>query len=140
MDLGLAHFAVLSDGTQVAAPNFLPRAARELRRLQQDLSRKTKGSDNRKKAVVRVTRDHPGQRGGGQLAADVPRGGRHLAHPERIRPVPPAVDRRVPRRPTAVCRRPPPGSRPVPQMRPIPRHPPLVREGSRRFRHASAKR
>ena len=37
IDLGLTHFAVLSDGTKVTAPRFLRRAARKLRRLQQDL-------------------------------------------------------------------------------------------------------
>ncbi|HEX6074081.1 MAG TPA: transposase [Micromonosporaceae bacterium] len=58
VDLGLTHFAVLSDGRKVAAPKFLRRAARKLRRLQQDLSRKTKGSENRKKAAVKVARVH----------------------------------------------------------------------------------
>ena len=58
IDLGLAHFAVLSDGTKVTAPKFLRRAARKLRRLQQDLSRKTKGSNRRKKAVVKVAKAH----------------------------------------------------------------------------------
>ena len=58
IDLGVTHFAVLSDGTKVTAPKFLRRAARKLTRLQQDLSRKTKGSDNRKKAVVQVARAH----------------------------------------------------------------------------------
>ena len=58
IDLGLSHFAVLSDGTKVAAPTFLRRAARRLKRLQQDLSRKQKGSANRKKAVVKVARAH----------------------------------------------------------------------------------
>jgi putative transposase len=58
IDLGLTHFAVLSDGTTVAAPRFLRRAARKLKRLQQDLSRKQRGSHNRKKAVVKVARAH----------------------------------------------------------------------------------
>src|SRR5262249_21351391 len=58
IDLGLAQFAVLSDGTKVAAPKFLRRAARKLRRLQQDLSRKQRGSQNRKKAVTKVARVH----------------------------------------------------------------------------------
>ncbi len=58
IDLGLTHFAVLSDGTKVTAPKFLRRAARKLKRLQQDLSRKQKGSANRKKAVVKVARAH----------------------------------------------------------------------------------
>ncbi|MBM0225175.1 MULTISPECIES: RNA-guided endonuclease TnpB family protein [Micromonospora] len=58
IDLGLTHFAVLSNGTKVTAPKFLRRAARKLRRLQQDLSRKQRGSANRKKAVVKVARAH----------------------------------------------------------------------------------
>jgi putative transposase len=58
IDLGLTHFAVLSDGTKVAAPKFLRRAARKLKRLQQALSRKQRGSQNRKKAVVKVARAH----------------------------------------------------------------------------------
>jgi putative transposase len=58
IDLGLTHFAVMSDGTKVTAPKFLRRAARKLRRLQQALSRKQKGSANRRKAVVKVARAH----------------------------------------------------------------------------------
>ncbi|WP_460806459.1 RNA-guided endonuclease InsQ/TnpB family protein [Micromonospora zhanjiangensis] len=58
IDLGLTHFAVMSDGTKVTAPKFLRRAARKLKRLQQDVSRKQRGSQNRKKAVVKVARAH----------------------------------------------------------------------------------
>lgn len=58
IDLGLTHFAVMSDGTKIAAPKFLRRAARKLKRSQQDLSRKTKGSNRRKKAVVKIARAH----------------------------------------------------------------------------------
>ncbi|WP_319461861.1 transposase [Micromonospora sp. RTP1Z1] len=58
IDLGLTHFAVLSNGKKVAAPKFLRRAARKLRRLQQNLSRKQRGSANRTKAVVKVARAH----------------------------------------------------------------------------------
>ncbi|WP_203924882.1 RNA-guided endonuclease InsQ/TnpB family protein [Rugosimonospora africana] len=58
IDLGLTHFAVLSDGTKVTAPKFLRRAARKLRRLQQNLSRKQRGSNNREKAVVKVASAH----------------------------------------------------------------------------------
>jgi putative transposase len=58
IDLGLTHFAVMSDGTKVTAPKFLRRAARKLKRLQQALSRKQKGSNRRRKAVVQVTRAH----------------------------------------------------------------------------------
>src|SRR5438093_319456 len=50
IDLGLAHFAVLSDGRKIASPRFLRRAEKKLRRRQRDLSRKEKGSRNRDKA------------------------------------------------------------------------------------------
>jgi putative transposase len=58
LDLGLTHFAVLSDGTKVTAPRFLRHAARKLRRLQKAMSRKTKGSNRRRKAVMAVARAH----------------------------------------------------------------------------------
>jgi putative transposase len=58
IDLGLSHFAVLSDGRKVSSPKFLRRAERKLRRAHQVLSRKVKGSNNRKKAVARVARLH----------------------------------------------------------------------------------
>ncbi|GAA3220936.1 RNA-guided endonuclease InsQ/TnpB family protein [Dactylosporangium siamense] len=58
IDLGLTHFAVRSDGAKVAAPRFLRTAARRLRKLQQSLSRKERGSNNRRKAVVKVARAH----------------------------------------------------------------------------------
>lgn len=58
IDLGLTHFAVLSDGRKVSSPKFLRRAERKLRKAQQALSRKAKGSSNRKKAVARVARLH----------------------------------------------------------------------------------
>ena len=58
IDLGLTHFAVLDDGTKVAAPRFLRRAEKKLRRAQRDLSRKQKGSGKRDKARVRVARAH----------------------------------------------------------------------------------
>jgi putative transposase len=58
IDLGLTHFAVLSDGTKVTAPRFLRRAARKLRQLQQDLSRRQRGSKNRAKASLAVAKAH----------------------------------------------------------------------------------
>ncbi|GAA3448161.1 RNA-guided endonuclease InsQ/TnpB family protein [Planomonospora venezuelensis] len=58
IDLGLAHFAVLSDGRKIDNPRFLRRAERRLKKAQQALSRKAKGSANRKKAVVKVARAH----------------------------------------------------------------------------------
>ncbi|MGW6054752.1 RNA-guided endonuclease TnpB family protein, partial [Streptomyces sp. NPDC055189] len=58
IDLGLIHFAVLSDGSRVDNPRFLRRAEQRLRKAQRNLSRKTKGSANRAKARIRVARAH----------------------------------------------------------------------------------
>lgn len=58
IDLGLGHFAVLSDGTKIDAPRFLRRAEKKLKREQKRLSRKAKGSNNRTKARVKVARAH----------------------------------------------------------------------------------
>lgn len=58
IDLGLATFAVLSDGKVIESPKFLRRAERRLRRAQQNLSRKEKGSKNRAKARTRVAKAH----------------------------------------------------------------------------------
>ncbi len=58
IDLGLTHFAVLSDARKVANPRFLRRAERKLRMAQTALSRKVKGSSNRAKARVKVARVH----------------------------------------------------------------------------------
>src|SRR5262249_9928628 len=58
IDLGLNHFAVLSDGRKITAPRFLRRAEKKLKRRQRELSRKQKGSNNRDKARVKVARAH----------------------------------------------------------------------------------
>ncbi|MGW1467129.1 RNA-guided endonuclease InsQ/TnpB family protein [Streptomyces sp. NPDC002308] len=58
IDLGLGHFAVLSDGTKVDSPRFLRRAEKRLKKAQRSLSRKEKGSSNRNKARVNVARAH----------------------------------------------------------------------------------
>ncbi|WP_329332841.1 transposase [Streptomyces sp. NBC_01352] len=58
IDLGLTHFAVLSDGTKIDSPRFLRRAEKKLKRAQRELSRKRKGSRNREKARLKVARAH----------------------------------------------------------------------------------
>ncbi|MFJ9840452.1 RNA-guided endonuclease InsQ/TnpB family protein [Kitasatospora sp. NPDC101155] len=58
IDLGLTHFAILSDGTRIDSPRFLRRAEKRLKKAQQTLSRKEKGSRNRDKARVKVARAH----------------------------------------------------------------------------------
>ncbi|WP_281174124.1 RNA-guided endonuclease InsQ/TnpB family protein [Amycolatopsis taiwanensis] len=58
LDLGLTTFAVLSNGKTISSPKFLRRAERKLRKVQQNLSRKAKGSNNRAKARLRVAKVH----------------------------------------------------------------------------------
>ena len=58
IDLGLSHFAVLSDGTKITNPRFLRRAERRLKKAQRALSRKAKGSNNRAKGRRKVARAH----------------------------------------------------------------------------------
>jgi putative transposase len=58
IDLGLGHFAVMSDGRKVDSPRFLRRAEKRLKKAQRALSRKAKGSSNRNKARVKVARAH----------------------------------------------------------------------------------
>ncbi len=58
IDLGLTHFAVLSDGRKITSPRFLRRAEKKLRRAQRALSHKQTGSQNRDKARIKVARAH----------------------------------------------------------------------------------
>lgn len=59
IDLGLRHFAVLSDGTPpIDPPQFYRKGLARLRRAQRALSRKQKGSKNREKARKRLARLH----------------------------------------------------------------------------------
>ncbi|PIB03627.1 transposase, partial [Streptomyces sp. HG99] len=58
IDLGLTHFAVLSDGTKIDSPRFLRRTEKKLKKAQRELSRKQKGSKNRAKARLKVARAH----------------------------------------------------------------------------------
>ncbi|MGP4042993.1 RNA-guided endonuclease InsQ/TnpB family protein [Streptomyces sp. 2A115] len=58
IDLGLTHFAVLSDGRVIDSPRFLRRAEKKLKKAQRELSRKQKGSKNREKARLKVARAH----------------------------------------------------------------------------------
>ena len=58
IDVGITRFATLSDGTVFAPLDALRRQARHLTHLQRALSRKTKFSNNWKKAKARVGRLH----------------------------------------------------------------------------------
>lgn len=58
IDVGIANFACISDGTKIANPSFLKKKLNTLARLQRSLSRKKKGSNNRKKAIIKVVKKH----------------------------------------------------------------------------------
>jgi putative transposase len=58
VDLGVKTLATLSDGTVIANPRHLKRQLKKLKRLQRAVSRKRKGSQNRKKAVRTLARLH----------------------------------------------------------------------------------
>jgi putative transposase len=58
IDLGLTHFAITSDGSKFDNPRVLKKHSRNLKRKQQKLSRKVKGSNLRKKARRIVARVH----------------------------------------------------------------------------------
>lgn len=56
VDLGIKHLATLSDGTVIPNPRALDTRLKALRKAQQALSRKTKGSARREKTKERVAR------------------------------------------------------------------------------------
>lgn len=58
VDLGIKHAAVLSTGEKIEGPKALKAGLGKLRRLQKSLSRKVKGSANRRKAAKKVARCH----------------------------------------------------------------------------------
>jgi putative transposase len=58
IDLGLATFAVMSNGQTITSPRFLRHAERKLRNAHKALSRKNKSSANRAKARKRVAKAH----------------------------------------------------------------------------------
>ena len=58
IDLGLTHFAILSTGEKIAAPNTFRKNEAMLAKLQRRLAKKQKGSANRVKAKLKVARLH----------------------------------------------------------------------------------
>jgi putative transposase len=54
IDLGLNHFAITSNGSKYDNPRHFAKHQRNLKRKQQKLSRKKKGSNNRQKARDKV--------------------------------------------------------------------------------------
>lgn len=58
IDLGLTHFAILSTGEKIAAPNVFRKNEKKLAKLQRRLAKKQKGSKNRAKAKLKVASIH----------------------------------------------------------------------------------
>lgn len=58
VDLGLLHFATLSTGETIENPRHYRKAEAKLKKLQEALSRKKRGSNRRKKAAKSVVRAH----------------------------------------------------------------------------------
>lgn len=58
IDVGLTHFAITSDGSKFDNPRYFVKRQRNLKHKQQKLSRKKKGSQNRKKARLAVAKVH----------------------------------------------------------------------------------
>ena len=58
LDMGLTHFCITSDGSKFENPRWIDKHEQNLKRKQQQLSRKLKGSNNRNKARKKVARVH----------------------------------------------------------------------------------
>lgn len=58
LDVGLKSFYTDSEGHEEPNPRFYRKAEQSLKKLQRSVSRKVKGSNNRKKAVARLGRKH----------------------------------------------------------------------------------
>ena len=58
LDMGLKAFAITSDGVEYPNHKYLAKSQKKIARLQRQLSRKTKGSNRREKARIKVARLH----------------------------------------------------------------------------------
>ncbi|HEU5376992.1 MAG TPA: transposase [Ktedonobacteraceae bacterium] len=58
IDLGIMHFAALSNGDMIDNPRHDRKAEKRLKKVQESLSHKKKGSHKRKKAVKAVAKAH----------------------------------------------------------------------------------
>ncbi|AOY78666.1 transposase [Moorena producens JHB] len=58
IDMGLKSFLIKSDGTDVEIPQYYRKAQKRLKKNQKAVSRSKKGSNNRKKAVVKLGKAH----------------------------------------------------------------------------------
>jgi putative transposase len=58
IDVGIKTFAAFSNGEKVDNPKFLKKSIKKLKMLQRRVSRKVKGSKNRKKCVKKLAKQH----------------------------------------------------------------------------------
>jgi len=58
LDVGLNHFYTDNEGKKVNNPKYLIKSEKKLKRLQRRVSKKVKGSKNRRKAINRLGRQH----------------------------------------------------------------------------------
>ena len=58
VDVGIKTFAAISTGEKIDNPKFLKKSIKKLKMLQKRVSRKVKGSKNRKKAVKKLAKQH----------------------------------------------------------------------------------
>lgn len=58
IDVGISHFAAVSNGKLFSNPRSFKKLERKLKLLQRSVSRKSKGSNNRKKAQSKVSKLH----------------------------------------------------------------------------------
>ena len=58
IDMGLTHFAILSNGEKIENPKFLRENQARIKKSHKNLSRKQKGSRRRAKARLRLARDY----------------------------------------------------------------------------------
>lgn len=58
IDLGIKEFVTLSNGETISYPKFLKKSENKLAKYQRKLSKKKKGSKNKNKAIIKVTKIH----------------------------------------------------------------------------------
>lgn len=56
IDLGIKDFSITSDGQKISNPKYLAKSEKKIAKLQRQLSRKSKGSNNRNKARIKLAR------------------------------------------------------------------------------------
>jgi len=58
VDVGIKDFAILSNGEKIENPKYLKASIKKLKALQRQVSRKVKGSNNRRKAIYKLAKLH----------------------------------------------------------------------------------